>query len=217
MEFLRLLGTLVPLEGAEEPNLFLNLEKGGKDGRYTYVWSDDIMQVLFHVATAMPSCARDPLCNEKRKYIGNDFVSIVYNDSGREFDIHTIKGQFNLCIVVVEPLPHGAHRVQLQTKDERLRAKFLALVPGAQRVSDQHAALLARQTALHAALAAHISQSLALGGAAYASNSLERLRLIKRLRARALAERAHAAARPPAPYAAPGARRLAIDDFNDYT
>lgn len=91
MEFLRQLGTLVPLEGAEEPNLFLNLEKGGKDGRYTYVWSDDIMQVLFHVATAMPSSDRDPTCNEKRKYIGNDFVSIVYNDSQHNFNIHTIK------------------------------------------------------------------------------------------------------------------------------
>lgn len=51
MDFLRLLGTLVPLEGAEEPNLFLNLEKGGKDGRYAYVWNDDIMQVTLHFIT----------------------------------------------------------------------------------------------------------------------------------------------------------------------
>lgn len=47
-EFLTQLGTLVSLEGGEDdehPNLFLNLEKGGKDGHYTYVWNDDIMQV----------------------------------------------------------------------------------------------------------------------------------------------------------------------------
>lgn len=48
-------------------------------------------QVLFHVATAMPTTAADPTCNEKRKYIGNDYVSIVYNDSGEDFSIHTIK------------------------------------------------------------------------------------------------------------------------------
>ncbi|XP_046959991.1 tuberin isoform X8 [Vanessa cardui] len=217
MEFLRLLGTLVPLEGAEEPNLFLNLEKGGKDGHYTYVWSDDIMQVLFHVATAMPSSPRDPSCNEKRKYIGNDFVSIVYNDSGHDFNIHTIKGQFNLCIVVVEPLEHAMNRVTLKSKDERLRGKFLAHVEP-HCVSDANVALLARQHALHAALASQISQSLKLGGAAYASNSLERLRLIKRLRARAEDERRAAAARAPAPYAAPPdtQRRVAIDDFDDY-
>lgn len=50
-----------------------------------------MFQVLFHVATAMPSLAKDPTCNEKRKYIGNDYVSIVYNDSGQEFNISTIK------------------------------------------------------------------------------------------------------------------------------
>lgn len=50
-----------------------------------------VAQVLFHVATAMPTSPKDPTCNEKRKYIGNDFVSIVYNDSGADFNIHTIK------------------------------------------------------------------------------------------------------------------------------
>lgn len=44
-EFLSSLGTLVSLDGEEHPHLFLNLEKGGKDGHYTYVWHDDIMQV----------------------------------------------------------------------------------------------------------------------------------------------------------------------------
>ncbi|VVC95474.1 unnamed protein product, partial [Leptidea sinapis] len=127
-EFLRALGTLVPLEEAavQESNLFLNLETGGKDGRYTYVWTDDIMQVLFHVATAMPCWPRDPNCNEKLKYIGNDYVSIVFNDSGHDFNILTIKGQFNLCVVVVEPLEGGVCRVLVKTKDERIRTKFLA-------------------------------------------------------------------------------------------
>lgn len=68
-------------------------------------------------------------------------------------------------------------------------------------------------------LASQISQSLKLGGAPYASNSLERLRIIKRLRRRAEAERLAQAARAPAPYAGPRdlQQRVAIDDFNDYT
>lgn len=70
-------------------------------------------------------------------------------------------------------------------------------------------------------LASQISQSLTLGGAgaAYASNALERLRLIKRLRRRVEAERLAAAARAPEPYNAPSDlhTRVAIDDFNDYT
>ncbi|XP_068632224.1 tuberin isoform X2 [Battus philenor] len=217
-EFLRQLGGLVPLDGGDEPTLFLNLEKGGKDGRYAYVWHDDIMQVLFHVATAMPSSAKDPSCNEKRKYIGNDYVSIVYNDSGADFNILTIKGQLNFCIVIVEPMEHGMNRVFVKSKDERLRSKFLAHVD-AHAVSDHNVALLARQIAVHCALASQISQSLKMGGAPFASNSLERLRLIKRLRRRAEAERLAAAARAPAPYAAAPdrQRRAAADDFNDYT
>ncbi|XP_072932345.1 tuberin [Epargyreus clarus] len=227
-EFLRSLGALVPLvplgggAGRADPDLFLSLDTAGRDGRYTYVWSDDIMQVLFHVATAMPSSAKDPSCNEKRKYIGNDFVSIVYNDSGAEFNINTIKGQFNFCIVVVEPLEHGVSVVSVRTKDERIRGRFLSHVASSV-VSDHNAPVLARQQALHCALASQIWQSLQAGGAPYASNSLERLRLIKRLRARAQAERLAAAARAPAPYAAPyqaappRQRRQAIDDFNDYT
>ncbi|XP_050670637.1 tuberin [Leptidea sinapis] len=223
-EFLRALGTLVPLEEAavQESNLFLNLETGGKDGRYTYVWTDDIMQVLFHVATAMPCWPRDPNCNEKLKYIGNDYVSIVFNDSGHDFNILTIKGQFNLCVVVVEPLEGGVCRVLVKTKDERIRTKFLAHLQPI-TLSDGCAPLLARQQALHCALASQISQSLEQrGGAPYASNCLERLRLIKRLRARVEGERRAAAARAPAPYhASPHSahtqRRVAIDDFNDYT
>lgn len=53
-EFLTQLGTLVSLEGGdtdEQPHLFLNLEKGGKDGHYTYVWNDDIMQV--HISSLL--------------------------------------------------------------------------------------------------------------------------------------------------------------------
>ncbi|XP_049869315.1 tuberin isoform X2 [Pectinophora gossypiella] len=218
-DFLTQLGTLVSLDqGADQPDLFLNLEKGGKDGHYTYVWTDDVMQVQFHVATAMPTSAKDPNCNEKRKYIGNDYVSIVYNDSGADFNITTIKGQLNFCIVVVEPLEHGMNRVFIKTKDERIRSKFLAH-HDAQCVSDPNVALLARQVALHCSLASQISQSLKLGGAPYASNALERLRLIKRLRRRVEAERLAAAARAPEPYAGGPdlQQRVAIDDFNDYT
>ncbi|CAH0398123.1 unnamed protein product [Chilo suppressalis] len=217
-EFLSALGSLVPLDGEEHPHLFLNLEKGGKDGAYTYVWHDDVMQVLFHVATAMPSSAKDPTCNEKRKYIGNDYVSIVYNDSGADFNIHTIKGQFNFCIVVVEPYEHGLNRVFIKSKDERLRGKFLAHLD-TQVVGDGVVALLARQLALHAALASQISQSLRVGGAPYASNSLERLRIIKRLRRRLQDERLSTAAVAPPyhPAATDLALRVAQDDFNAYT
>lgn len=32
----------------------------------------------------------DPNCNEKKKHIGNDFVKIIYNESGEEYNLTTI-------------------------------------------------------------------------------------------------------------------------------
>lgn len=50
----------------------------------------------------MPTTEADPHCNEKRKYIGNDYVSIVYNDSGADFNIHTIKVHKLILLFMIE-------------------------------------------------------------------------------------------------------------------
>ena len=62
----------------------LDTEDG--DGDYAYMWEDDVMQVIFHVATLMPNHPKtDPKCNKKKRHIGNDFVCIVYNNAGKDF------------------------------------------------------------------------------------------------------------------------------------
>lgn len=61
------------------------------------------------------------------------------------------QGQFNFCVVIVEPNLHGMNRVFVKTKDERIRSEFLPhLEPAC--VSDTNVALLARQLALHCAV-----------------------------------------------------------------
>ena len=47
--------------------------------------------VIFHVSTLMPSKENDPNCNGKKLHIGNDYVTIVYNDSIEEYKLGTIK------------------------------------------------------------------------------------------------------------------------------
>lgn len=56
-----------------------------------FIYSHFYLQVYFHVATLMPNKETDPLCNEKKKHIGNDFVSIIYNESGEDYNMQTIK------------------------------------------------------------------------------------------------------------------------------
>lgn len=50
-----------------------------------------MLQVTFHVATLMPTRENDPNCNAKKLHIGNDYVTIVYNESGEQYNIRTVK------------------------------------------------------------------------------------------------------------------------------
>lgn len=77
-------------------------------------------------------------CTAKKLHIGNDFVSIVYNDSatnvrrggctsgigappgragGGRFRLATIRSQFGMACVTITPLPFGVNGVSLQLKD----------------------------------------------------------------------------------------------------
>jgi len=47
VEFLRNIGTLVSLKEAEQNNLFIMLDRNGADGKFAYIWKDDILQVKF--------------------------------------------------------------------------------------------------------------------------------------------------------------------------
>ncbi|XP_068142782.1 tuberin [Drosophila tropicalis] len=179
VEFLRSIGTLVSLKEAEQNNLFIGLDKNGADGKFAYIWKDDILQVTFHVATLMPTnLVDDANCNEKKKHIGNDFVKIIYNDSGEECSLTTISGQFNFACVIVEPLELNSNRIYVKARSE---IRNFVCHPEPRIVSDRSAPLLARQMALHADLASLVYQSVQKKNP-YASNWLERLRKIKRLR-----------------------------------
>ncbi|PSN43169.1 hypothetical protein C0J52_09893 [Blattella germanica] len=222
-EFLQRLGTLIKLKDADPQNVFLGgLDSSGNDGKFAYIWQDDVMQVTFHVATLMPTKESDPSCTSKKSHIGNNYVTIVYNESGEEYNIQTVKCQFNYACVVIQPLDHSTNQVTVKTKED-LAEHIGHSEP--KIVSDQNVAILARQLALHANLASMISCSLkAQGQDPYASNWLERLRQIKRLRTKVQQESAAAASTSDSssndcePLTSPrSARRVHMDDFTEYT
>lgn len=49
VEFLRSIGTLVSLKEAVQNNLFITLDTGGADGKFTYIWKDDIVHVSLYL------------------------------------------------------------------------------------------------------------------------------------------------------------------------
>ncbi|KAG1709737.1 Tuberin [Nymphon striatum] len=182
-KFLAGIGTLIRLNDINPQTTYTaGLDTSdGEDGKFTYLWQDDVMQVIFHVPTLMPTKREtDPSCSNKKRHIGNDFVLIVYNDSGENFKISTMKGQFIYACIVIEPVDYQSNIITIKAKPD------LAEVIGHEEpkiVSDNNLATVVRQLALHANLASRIHRNQGSNPQnPYASNWLERLRQIKRYR-----------------------------------
>ncbi|WVQ71149.1 hypothetical protein IAR50_000674 [Cryptococcus sp. DSM 104548] len=101
--FLAGLGQLIKLKGQTDVFTGGMNREDDSDGEYAYAWWDDLVQTIFHTSTMMPNNALDPKFDRKKRLIGNDYVKIVYNDSGRDFEFDTIKTEFNLINIVISP------------------------------------------------------------------------------------------------------------------
>ncbi|KAL1488930.1 hypothetical protein ABEB36_014716 [Hypothenemus hampei] len=213
IKFLQNLGNMVKIADVD-PQLLGGLDQKGDDGKFLYIWQDDVVRVTFHVATMMPNQDSDPNSVNKKKHIGNDFVNIVYNESGEEFDIKTIKSQFIFASIIIQPLDHGINRVTVKIKDEL--KDFAMLGSDAKVVSDQNVAILTRQLALHANLASLVARSLqSRPNDPYASNWLERLRQIKNIRRKVVDERKN---EEQSNYPSEESKnRKPTEDFTDYS
>ncbi|KAM6166554.1 tuberin isoform 8-T8 [Erethizon dorsatum] len=187
-EFLTGLGRLIELKDCQPDKVYLGgLDVCGEDGQFTYCWHDDIMQAIFHIATLMPTKDVDKHRCDKKRHLGNDFVSIIYNDSGEEFKLGTIKGQFNFVHVIITPLDYECNLLSLQCRKDM---EGLVDTSVAKIVSDRNLPFVARQMALHANMASQVHHSRSNPTDIYPSKWIARLRHIKRLRHR-IREEAH--------------------------
>ncbi|EEB90530.1 hypothetical protein MPER_11250 [Moniliophthora perniciosa FA553] len=98
--FLEGLGRLIDLRGQ------IDVYAGGLNQtrrRLANAWWNDIGQILYHVATMMPNHPDDPGSVFKKRHIGNDYVRIVWNDSGHPYKFDTLSTQFQFINIVIEP------------------------------------------------------------------------------------------------------------------
>lgn len=104
--FLEGLGRLINLRGQ------VDVYAGGldpeEDGEYAYAWWDDIGQILFHTATLMPTTDDDRYATNKKRHIGNDYVRIIWNDSGLPYRFDTLGTEFQYVNIIVEPHSRGS-------------------------------------------------------------------------------------------------------------
>ncbi|PIA99543.1 Tuberous sclerosis 2 protein [Cercospora beticola] len=102
-EFLDDLGSLRKLKGATFNSQGLDRAED-MDGAYTMVWNNEVTELVYHITTFMPN-NEDPklaVINKKR-HIGNDFVNIVFNNSGSDFNFNTFPSAFNYVYIVISP------------------------------------------------------------------------------------------------------------------
>jgi len=103
--FLDGIGKLIEIRS--EKDVYTGSLDPNEDGEYAYAWWDDIRQILFHTATLMPNHPHDPGLNYKKRHIGNDYVRIVWNDSGLPYAFDTLSTQFQFYNIVIEPHSWG--------------------------------------------------------------------------------------------------------------
>ncbi|KAJ4145498.1 hypothetical protein LMH87_004347 [Akanthomyces muscarius] len=209
IEFLNNLGTLTRLRGATFNTQGLDREYD-TDGEYTFCWRDRVTEIVFHVTTQMPTnLERDPSCTLKKRHIGNDFVNIIFNDSGNPFRFDTFPSQFNFVNIVITPASRASFIVRRETKPEAESAQPFYMVkvmskPGFPPISPASETKMVslralpgfiRLLALNATMFAMVWHSQE--GGEHISSWTSRLREIKRLRERYGTKNATVASSPP--------------------
>ncbi|RMD41479.1 hypothetical protein DV735_g3666, partial [Chaetothyriales sp. CBS 134920] len=104
--FLSLLGTKVSLKspcGLVNPQ-GLNYPT---DGEWTMAWCDRTTEIVFLVPTMMPP---DPEGEQQRfSHVGNAYVNIVFNESGKPWKLETLKTAFSYVNIVITPVDRSDH------------------------------------------------------------------------------------------------------------
>ena len=212
--FLSGLGTKVSLRNAQFNTQGLYADT---DGEATYAWRDRVTEIVYHVATMMPTdFDRDPHCINKKRNIGNNFVTIVFNRSNLPFNFDTIPSEFNSINIVITPCsriaydgsgaPVGENDPERLFYTVRVMSKpgYPDVSPAAtpKVISGKNLAPFVRILALNASVFSLVWNNK---GGEHASSWRTRLREIKKVRERALAAQAQSAEATEGAY--PGQRR----------
>ncbi|TGZ83816.1 hypothetical protein EX30DRAFT_92453 [Ascodesmis nigricans] len=187
------LGDLVRLKGADINTGGLDHEND-IDGEFMYFWKDRMTEIAFHVVTMMPTHEHDPQFTLKKRHIGNDFVNIVFNNSGLPWRFGTIPSQFNFVTIVISPEAKSSfvssrlhtrgpedtvfYRVKVSCKDG-----FTDISPAQEpkMVSAKQLPSFVRNLALNASVYSHVFSE---AGREHISNVRHRLRNIRQIRDR---------------------------------
>ncbi|KAJ2463646.1 Tuberous sclerosis 2-like protein, partial [Coemansia sp. RSA 2337] len=111
--FLRGLGKIERLKGMKGFSAGLDTSGQDSDGRYTIRWRSLIAQLTFHVGTLIPAQeGKQEQFIRKKAHMANDYVQIVFNESGRNYEFDTVPSQCNYVQIIVTPVDGRVSNLQ---------------------------------------------------------------------------------------------------------
>lgn len=194
-DFICGLGDLVRLQGTDINTGGLDREQD-LDGEFMYFWKDRTTEIAFHITTMMPTLEQDPQCTMKKRHVGNDFVNIVFNNSGLPWKFGTVPSQFNFVTIVISPEARSSfvsscihNRGATAAEDIFYRVKvcckegFSEISPAQEPkiVSAKSLPSFVRNVALNASVYSHVFNE---GGREHISSIRHRLKSIRQLKER---------------------------------
>ncbi|KAL8674354.1 MAG: hypothetical protein Q9168_001214 [Polycauliona sp. 1 TL-2023] len=111
------IGTKIPLQGATFNACGLD-KVSNADGTHTIAWRDRVSEIIFHVPTMMPNLEHDAQCTNKKMHTGNDYVNIIFNESGLPFEFDTFPSALNYVNIVITPEKVAAPQSASRSADD---------------------------------------------------------------------------------------------------
>ncbi|KAI3638788.1 hypothetical protein MIR68_003286 [Amoeboaphelidium protococcarum] len=128
------------------------LERSGSSGRTAICYHSELVEVVYHDVTRMPSDPEDPRQIKKKRHIGNDHVHIVWDEHSKLYRNDTIAGDYGNVVIIIRPPSPDQKEQDYFTiriyKDSKL-PMFGPLLDGS-IVHSQSLASLVRSTAVNA-------------------------------------------------------------------
>ncbi|XP_050530859.1 ral GTPase-activating protein subunit alpha-1 isoform X4 [Daktulosphaira vitifoliae] len=103
----------------ETHNGFLGgLQRNKNAGTTMPYYSTSFLEVVFHVATRMPTTSNQEAYIQKARHLGNDEVHIVWSEHFKDYRRGIIPTEFCDVLIVIYPLPNKLFRIQVSRKPE---------------------------------------------------------------------------------------------------
>ncbi|GFG28404.1 hypothetical protein Cfor_11332, partial [Coptotermes formosanus] len=93
------------------------LQRNKSTGETAPYYATSFLEVIFHVATRMPSSSQESLL-QKTRHLGNDEVHVVWSEHSRDYRRGIIPTEFCDVLIVIYPLPNKLYRIQVSRKPE---------------------------------------------------------------------------------------------------